>query len=284
MKKLILFISAAMVSAASFGQADIRTKQYVISDFKEKTLNVVLSGNGMEDAFLRDELQSVWNISAYEFCTREEFEQRKKSEDWYFLAIAESTYKGEAEAGIKSICIYKGSAKASKNFEGMYKVVSIPYCTAKDSDGSETAFLAPLLTILQKEVTNIMSRPLNLGNEVIVGMNKSFSKWKKKLVIDENFLKEKMSPSLQATYKEEGLVINGENDSSQLLADHDPESLVGYVAAPVNAFKGDVCYTMVIDAGTWDICYIKKSRLGTGEKGGFSQSELKSMLKRISIE
>lgn len=282
MKKFFSVIVFISLCAAGNAQIQLSTKQYVLSDFREKTLNVVLTGNEFSDAIIRSELPSIWTASAYEFCSVSDFEKRKKSPDWYFLTVADSRYSGEQAAGIKSICIFKGCPEAKEGVKDMYKVVSIPYCPADNADGSEAAYFGPLLNILQNEVLKMMGRPINLGSGVTVKPGNSLSRLKKKIIIDSKYIQQEATPSMIAAFEGTGLKINPQDDSDTMLSVHSPEYAVGYSVFPDEIEDGSICFNLVIDASTGELCYLKKSKLEAGEKGGFTEKELKHFSSLVS--
>lgn len=275
MKKIFLTFIFASICCMAIAQIQLSTKKYVLSDFCEKTLNVVLIGEDMSDAIIRSEMPNIWTISAYEFCSTSDFEKRKKSPEWYFLTLADSKFHGEQTAGIKSLCIFKGCPDAKEGITGLYKVVSIPYCSAEYADGNQTSYLGPLLNILQNEVLKMMDRTVNLSSGVTVKSSNSLSRIKKKVIIDQNYIQEELTPSKIADYNRSGLKINPQNDSGVKISLRDPDYVVGYSVYPTEAVKGSMCFTMLIDASTMELCYFKKSKMKAGAKGGFTDKELR---------
>ena len=85
MKKFLTLLAAAILPLAVFAQAQIDTKKVKISDFPQKITKIVLTGNSLYDAILKDEVASRWRVSPYEFCTLNEFNEFKNKEDYYFL-------------------------------------------------------------------------------------------------------------------------------------------------------------------------------------------------------
>ena len=82
MKRVLIFITAALLPLLANAQAQINTKKIQIADFQQKITKVVLTGNEFYDLALRDEIASGWRLSAYEFCTMEEFDALKNSEKY----------------------------------------------------------------------------------------------------------------------------------------------------------------------------------------------------------
>ena len=88
-------------------QAQINTKKVKIGDFTQKTTKVVLNGNPFMDGALKEEVSARWRVSPFEFCTLEEFDKIKTSEDYYFLPMVKGPFRKEAEPGIQFITLVK---------------------------------------------------------------------------------------------------------------------------------------------------------------------------------
>jgi hypothetical protein len=108
MKRLLILMMAVALPLLAGAQAQINTKKIKIADFPQKITKVVLTGNDFYDLALRDEIASGWRLSAYEFCTLDEFEALKTSEDYYFLMTADGKFKKEDARP------YRGYGKASR--------------------------------------------------------------------------------------------------------------------------------------------------------------------------
>ena len=97
MKKILLIIALAAISASAFAQAQIDTKKVKIGDFTQKVTKVVLTGSALFDGVLQDEVAARWRVSPYEFCSLEEFNSLKNSDKYYFLLTTKGQFKKETE-------------------------------------------------------------------------------------------------------------------------------------------------------------------------------------------
>ena len=282
MKKFLLFAFFAILPFAAHAQGQIKTKSFIISDFREKTMKVVMTGNEMLDASLKDNLLKVWNISPYETCSQEEFERTKSDPNLYFMAVCDSKFKSETSAGIKMIAIYKGTTGASEGFEGMFKVVRIPFCSSDDPDGRELVFLPALLTIMQAEVERIMDRTINIGSDVTVKPKNIIKTWSQQIDISRGDLDFTPGSSLSAIYRHDNIFIHDDDTPERLLSNREQGHLIGYVVAPSIPVKGSHCYTMLIDSSTWELFYIIRHKLSGNGTKGFSQVELRSFIAHTS--
>ena len=122
-----------MVAAA---QAQITTKKIKISDFPEKTTKVVLTGNALYDAVLKEEIATRWRIAPYEFCTLQEFNELKGKNNYYFLVTTKGQFKTESEPGLQFLTLVKGGEEAENGINEMLEIVSLPIASAENPSGS----------------------------------------------------------------------------------------------------------------------------------------------------
>ena len=108
MKKTTAIIIAILLPVLTWGQAQINTKKVKIADFTQKITKVVLSGNEFFDMALQNEITLGWRISPFEFCTMEEFEQYKISEEYYFLLSVTGKFKKDKIPTIRYLPLVKG--------------------------------------------------------------------------------------------------------------------------------------------------------------------------------
>lgn len=278
MKKILFTAICALLPLFAAGQAQINTKKFVISDFKDKTLKVVESGDVMIDAMLHQEMQKVWHISPFEFCTMDEFNKQKKSPDFYFLSISDTIFGREQTIGIKTITLYKGNPDAGSDYEGMYKVVCIPFCSADNPDGRETIFLPALLNVVQNEIEKSMQRTFNLSDNVTFDFENTMKKWDKDIFISTDDLEFTPGVSLTAIYKDGRINFCDDDVISDKLDTKAENTLVGYAVGPKAPLKGSVCFTMLIDTKSYELFFMKKHTISKKAGRGFTQDQLRSFL------
>lgn len=278
MKKIIVSVFISLMPLFAMAQAKIQTKQYIISDLPEKSMKVVLSGNEMVDATLREHMNELWRLGPFEFCDQAEFEQIKKSPDYYFLAIPDVRQMDEAEAGIRSIILYKGKETATEGFSGMYKVCSIPYAAADGSDGKEMEFFPILLDIFQKEIQKMMKRPVNFSTTVPAEIRTG--KWKSTIYIAEDDLAFEAGNSLKAVYAHENIHVVEPDVALHAASQHGKGTFVCYVVAPFFPKEGAVSYTMLIDVSENKLVYIQSHRITEKDPRGVLQKEIKSFISK----
>ena len=148
MRRLFTALAALTLTIAAFGQAQITTRKEKLSDFTTRTMKVVLSGNHFIDPVIREAVNNTWSLSAFEFCSLEDFNSLKNNEEYYFMLPVKVKYRPESKPGIMMLTIVKGRATA-KTVNDMVNVVSIPVAAADIPSGREAAMIPGLVDIMQ---------------------------------------------------------------------------------------------------------------------------------------
>lgn len=270
MKKILLIIALAAISASAFAQAQIDTKKVKIGDFTQKVTKVVLTGSALFDGVLQDEVAARWRVSPYEFCTLEEFNSLKNSDKYYFLLTTKGQFKKETEPSLQFLTLVKGGNQASKGIDEMLEIVSLPIASAEDPSGRELVFLPVFLNIIQKYTLDSMDKDYSayagLGNYTSrisksEGMNIVFSEDDLDATVTENELA--------------GFVVTDEDSADKFVMDNTPNTLVSYVAAPSNPVNGSFCYKMLVNAETYELYFYRKHRINAKNGPGFMPYDIR---------
>ena len=270
MKKILLIIALAAISASAFAQAQIDTKKVKIGDFTQKVTKVVLTGSALFDGVLQDEVAARWRVSPYEFCSLEEFNSLKNSDKYYFLLTTTGQFKKETEPSLQFLTLVKGGNQASKGIDEMLEIVSLPIASAEDPSGRELVFLPVFLNIIQKYTVDSMDKDYSayagLGNYTSrisksEGMNIVFSEDDLDATVTENELA--------------GFVVTDEDSADKFVMDNTPNTLVSYIAAPSNPVNGSFCYKMLVNAETYELYFYRKHRINAKNGPGFMPYDIR---------
>ena len=270
MKKILLIIALAAISASAFAQAQIDTKKVKIGDFTQKVTKVVLTGSALFDGVLQDEVAARWRVSPYEFCSLEEFNSLKNSDKYYFLLTTKGQFKKETEPSLQFLTLVKGGNQASKGIDEMLEIVSLPIASAEDPSGRELVFLPAILNIIQKYTVDSMDKDYSAYAGLVnytsrisksEGMNIVFSEDDLDATVTENELA--------------GFVVTDEDSADKFVMDNTPNTLVSYVAAPSNPVNGSFCYKMLVNAETYELYFYRKHRINAKNGPGFMPYDIR---------
>ena len=275
-RKVFVIIISVLLPVLAWGQAQINTKKVKIGDFTQKITKVVLSGNEFMDSALKDEVTARWRISPYEFCSLEEFDSMKTSEDYYFLIITNGQFKKDSSPTIQFLTLVKGGKGADQSIDGMLEVVSMPIASAQFPSGREIVFLPAFLDIIQGYTLDSMEKDTNayggLGNYSGNIMHSDDHR----IVLSRDDLAIPSESLEDGSIKlDEGMSVAEEEEVDELMLENAENTIVSYVVAPFEPQPGAFCYKMLIDTQTHKLYYYKRHRISSKAGAGFLKDDLK---------
>ncbi len=274
MKKLIILITAILLPLTADAQAQINTKKVKVGDFTEKVTKVVLNGNPFYDVALKEEVASRWRISPYEFCTLDEFEVLKESDQYYFLMLAAGQFRKETAPGIRFLTLVKGGKGSDEGIEKMLEVVSMPFASAEYPSGREFIFLPAMLDIIQEHtlasIENDFDAYGGLGNHT-TNILKSDDM---DIVFSEDDLSEGITEELISAKFDGNMSVTDEDSADAYMTGKTDRTLVSYTVAPTEPVTGSYCYKMLIDSGTHKLYYFRRHRISKKLGAGFLPDDI----------
>ncbi len=279
-----IIASIGLAIAASFlnpdtaeAQAQINTKKVKISDFTQKTVKVVMTGNLFLDNALKDEISARWRISPYEFCTTQEFEELKSSDEYYFLIPTKGQFRKEEEPGLQFLTLVKGGRKADTGIDDMLEIVSVPLCSAESPSGREMVILAAYLDIIQDYTLESMEHDLNAYSGLssfCLNLSKAAGM---RIVFADTDLSNEVDTDYCDSIFGTNMEVLEEDEADALIAAQAPETIVSYVVAPAEPKNGSYCYKMLIDTENHKLYYYRKTRISKKAGAGFFKEELRKI-------
>lgn len=275
MRKISALIIAILIPLFSWGQAQINTKKAKIGDFTQKITKVVLTGNGLTDSSLKEEISARWRISPYEFCTVEEFENLKGNNEYYFLLCVSGQFKKDLEPSMQFLTLVKGGEGADKGLGGLLEVISIPIASAKNPSGREIIFMPAFLDIIQEYTLLSMEKDFNAYIGLANATSKITNTSHLNIVFSEDDINEAIPQHEIDMFFESELTLMGEDETDALMHENAENTLVSYVVAPADARIGSFCYKMLIDTHNHTLYYFKKHKITKNVGVGFLSDDLK---------
>jgi len=267
MKRIFIAALLSVVTLVAAGQGRITTKRYRISDFTTKVTKVVMTGNEIMDAALKQEVLEHWRISPFEFCTLKEFETLKKSANFYFLLVASSD--------VSYLTVVKGGSSEGLGAE---EVSALPIGPGGIAMGRETVFLSAFLEITQDYILRAMdSEKDSYAGLIIYNANYRKDGRRKRICFSEDDLS--ADEAARKRYMDADMFARSEEEADKIYMDGSYNTLMSYVVAPAFPKAGDTCYKMLIDAAGDRLYYYKKHKLKEDEIPGFRNDDLKSLSK-----
>ncbi len=251
------------------------TRKVRLSDFTTRTTKVVLSGTGILDAALRDEITSRWYLSPYEFCSVAEYEALKGRADYYFLRLLSDAPKGEA-GGVLFLSLMKGGKeKNPDSLDQTFEVVRMPITATEYSSGREFLYLGAFLEIIQEYVEDAMEADAK-GYAGLSGYSARTAREQRKRVwISEEDMGFELTDAQRDRFLGDRMVIAGEDIVDRVFRNGTRDALVSMVVCPVSARKGDWCYKMLISADTHQLYYYQRHRISFKAWKGFQLKDIR---------
>ncbi|MBR5499760.1 MAG: hypothetical protein IKV75_06330 [Bacteroidales bacterium] len=261
MKRLLVFIAVVLLPVLGSAQAQINTKKVKISDFTQKITKVVLTGNMFYDNLLENEIVARWKISPYEFCSLAEFEELKKSEDYYFLLTTKAQFKKETEPGLQFLTLVKGGAKAEKGIKAMLEIVSFPFACAEDPSGMESIFFPAFIDLIQDHTLKSMENDIH-GYSGLSNYSMNLPETKDmSIVFAKNDLSSQVDEEVIDECFDNRMLITDDEIVEKFLTDTEVNVVISYVAAPAEPKIGSYCYKMLFDNQTHTLYYFRKHKI-----------------------
>lgn len=264
-----------LATADLFGQAQIYTRREKLKDITAKITKVVLSGDEILDEALKESVAQSWTMSPYEFCTKDEFEKIKTSEQFYFLLVVKGQERKESEPGIDMLTLVKGGPGASKSVNDMLEVVTFPLRSATDPDGREFVMLPAFLSIIQNHAQGL------IGSEFKAYSTLGASDTKKLKMKQLYFSKEDFAPQVNnrviESLDEDTYVEENSEAVDSVFTKGTFNGVVSYIVAPSEPVDGSVCYKMLIGSDDHKLYWYKKHRISPRNGAGFLDMDLKAI-------
>lgn len=281
MKKFIASITAALVCLTLLAQGTVTTRKYRLNDFTDKVTQVVLPGNSILASTLRQEIVNLWTASAFEFCTSAEFEMRKTSDQYYFLLLADSVSKDNAEAGITYLTLVKGDAAAANGLGKMPEIISLPVCAAEGGSGRELLYLGSLVSDIQSFTLAAMESE-KTAYQMDGWFNEKYAQdgKNKRIYLSITDIAPQVTERDGEKYLDDDILLcDDEEEADRMFKLGSYNTLVGFVIAPSTPTNDSWCYKLLVDAETHELYYLRRHKISNHAGVGFLADDLKRMAK-----
>lgn len=278
MKRIVIIVLALTAGLSAMGQGQVTTKKYRLADFTDKVTKIVLSGNSLLDGALRQEVLNTWTVSAFEFCTVDEFNAIKNQDLYYFLLAAESRFKGEETPGILFLTLVKGGPDAGEGIAAMPEVISLPLTSAAGSSGRDLVYMGALVQAVQDfTLAAIESEKVAYsGSDWFNGRYAREGKMQTIYLAQED-LAENLDEAQLKKFLDEDIHVVDADEADAVYQSGDYNTLVSYVVAPFMPSDGSYSYQLLFQAQTHALFYIHRHKIKAKTPEGFLAEDLKRL-------
>lgn len=271
MKRIFAFLLGLVLCLSAAAQAQITTKKEKLSDFDRKTTKVVLPGDPVLDEALRSAAKEAWYLSPFETCSREEFEQLRTSDNWYFLLTRQADPKKEP-GGLTFLYLLKGGAK---EIGQMMDISRLPLCPAGAPTGREAALLPALLQAMQTYVEQARSSDFKRFGSAIGSLRKTGGKT---VYLVESELSPQIGKEFMDKKFDEGIRLVDAATADTAMREGE-DAIVAFCIKPAEIVKGASCYKYYVDARTHEILWYKQHKISGSTGAGLLKSDLNDLIK-----
>lgn len=260
MKRKALILLFVLLPLLSWGQVKLYTKKARLQNYAAKTTKIVLPDNPMLSTVLQNRMAGCWTITAFEFCTEQEYEQLKENKGYFFLRFA--LVGAEGEEGLLTLIYEKGGKPGNESPEGAFEVVSIP--VSSSSTGLITAreeAMIPLLVDVIQQFTVDASNSDRVAYAGLPFYGSSPVKLREKKIFfcDQDVCQETEYP------------LSNQQEMIEAIDAREPGSAVSFVVAP---------YKMIISADNHKLLWYQKLKSTAPAAAGFTESEIKTLTRK----
>jgi|BioPla2DNA2_1021312.scaffolds.fasta_scaffold13241_2 hypothetical protein len=277
-RSIILFLAVCLAGPLAFGQGQITTRREKLKDFTSKTTKVVIAGNEILNEALRKSVTSHWELSPYEFCSGQEFENLKTSPNYYFLLVVKEKFRRESQPGIRALTLVKGGPEATGGLDEMLEVVTFPLCASDFPSGRELLLLPAFLDIIQKHTEAQMHTEFKAYSGLGT-FNRNQKLLKNRSIY---FAEADLAPQANRNIRkslDEDILFESEDFVNEVFSKGTYNAVVSYVVASSEPEAGSPCYKMLIGCDNHELYYFKRHRISMRKGKGFLSSDLKAIKK-----
>ena len=277
MKRLTVILAVLWIGTAALAQqGKVTTRKFKFSDFSDKITKVVMNGGEILDAALRQEVVDRWTASPFEFCSLEDYEALKGSDEYYFLLVTAGRAKGEEAPMVRFLTLEKGGAETGDKASLRTEVLSLPLCPAEGADGRELVFLPALVKGIQDFTLRAMESE-KVAYQGSAWFNDNYDRKGriKRIYLAQEDLSRSVSEKDKGKYLDEDIILCEADEADDIYTGRTYNTLVSYTVA-----AGTWSYQMLFEADTDTLYYIRKHKISARSGAGFTADDLKRMARK----
>lgn len=281
MKKLISFLSVAVIVAPLFSQEYLPTREDLEEFFQTKTL-VVLDRNPLNtyDAEIQEAMENEWTLTEYDFVTYEEFEEKRKNPDYSFLILVNVTFeKDKLNAVYKFLNLSLGGDYYSMN--QMPDLVSVPVAYRNVEEDSYNYKLGILVRFIQNHMKLIYEHPELISSNIFKHYNDNKGDVKQKnlyLISDELEKSVNSAARISKVYPHNFTLVTRE-DIKDAITNRDDQVVFLHKVGPEGTRLNARCYKILIGAGDANFYYFDYHMINDKRPDGFLEKDFKKIAK-----
>ena len=279
-RKLAILLFMASVLALN-GQAPFPNKDE-IQQFMESKTCVVLEANQFSayNVFIRKAVETYWNVTAYEFITVDEFENRQRDPAYSFIVLTQTSYeRDKASTRYNFLNLLQG--KNVSKLADLPEICAIPLSFADDDEYDYSYKFGAILFFMQNHAKMISENPSLTGRRYLRYYNINTPRVKQKtILVREDDLAPAISEigKVKAIYPHKIEIVD-EDAIIKAIQEKTPNTLILHMVGPGKNRNAGLCFKMLIGTDDSDMYYYNQHTLTKSAPNGLLPADLKRIAK-----
>ncbi len=291
MNRTIFILLTALLACPLFGQpntinTEIKTfekaqssatppKNNYFEDIPQRLTYVVLNDdNSMTDLFFKKSVEDNWNLTAFEFCDIEKFNEIKCDTNFYFLLRVDKMPKKGNGPATEFMTFVKGNLYVGDLLEEMPELVSMPMFPEDDRSGRIYSYLPAYINIMQDAIQRIVDRKAFHFRNTLPTLQLKDITGKTILFREGDILNSMTQEELDKMFYGNAKIVS-QDEIDTALEERRPNTVVSLIIGPETPVKGMYCYKMLLDTETKQLYLYKKHKMKAKKGAGFLKSDIK---------
>ena len=281
MRKWIFALIMLAAGTMAYAQGYVASREDIMAFFTTKTL-VVLEDNPLLEynPIIKKVMQQEWNITAYDFISNKEFEEKRMDAQYSFIYMSQVTFEGDkTDATYRFLHLSLGGDYFRLN--EMPDIASVPLAYYSVEEERYAYKLAILVRFIQNHAKLLREHPEIISANVFKHYNDNIKDIKGKTLY---LLQEELAPSVNSVariskvYPYEFKLVTME-DIEEAIKNRDPNVVFLHKVGPEGTKLDARCYKIIIGAADANFYYFDYHKVSDKSPDGFLESDFKNLSK-----
>ncbi len=279
MKKLLAFILTLGLLVPAFSQDYVPTEAEVNRFYKTKTL-VVLNSSPLSEfnQIAKEVMKNHWKLTPYDFCTRDEFEQKRYDENYSFILMNPVRFDGDkTNAKYDFLSLLLGGRE--RIVTNMPDLCPVPVSYSGVDEESYTYKLGIILRFMQNHVEFIHAHPNFIKENVFKRYNSNMGEVTGKTLY---MLPEELDKTINTEAKIKKIYpyafkLVTKEDIEKAIDDNDTNIVFLHKVGPEGTKMDARVYKIIVGAGDARFYSFTYHKLSDKEPDAFLFNDLKKL-------
>jgi len=281
MKKLMIIMAFLALGSIAHAQSYVPSREDVMAFFTTKTLVVLQDNPLMEyNNIIKKVMQQEWNITAYDFITDKEFEEKRMDAQYSFIYMSQVTFEADkTDAAYRFMHLSLGGDYFRLN--EMPDIASVPLAYYNVEEERYAYKLAILVRFMQNHANLLKEHPEIISANVFKHYNDNIKDIRDKTLY---LLEEELAPAVNTVARISKVYpykfrIVTMDDIEEAIKNRDPDVVFLHKVGPEGTKLNARCYKIIIGAADAMFYYFDYHKISDKNPDGFLESDFKNLVK-----